>query len=282
MPFVRARDGTRLRYDLAGGGLGAPAVLLVMGLTLRGEAWGETRDELAAAGYRTLTMDNRGAGESPTFTTEFSTAEMAADAVTVMRDAYVTRAHVVGLSLGGMVAQELAIRHPGRVGALVLQSTGAGRRLTDLAPGLSLRSATLLRARLTRDPERRARLLLRVLTTRAFARDADLADPRVRALLDALEDDVSLFGYLGQLTAASRHGAWRRLPRIRAPTLVQHGTRDGVLRPAAARALAGRIPDARLELYDDAGHALVVQHPEALARLRAFLRSHDELLARRR
>jgi pimeloyl-ACP methyl ester carboxylesterase len=282
VPFARARDGTRLQYDVSGGGLGAPAVLLVMGLTLRGEVWGETRDRLAGAGYRTITMDNRGAGASRVPTSiEFSTAMMAADCVAVLREAFVARAHVVGVSLGGMVAQELALGYPGRVGALVLQSTTAGRpRVHDVAPALGLRSAAVLRARLTRDRERRERILLRVLTTRAFAAGADLGAPPVRALLDGLDERVTVGGYLGQVVAASRHGAWRRLRRVAAPTLVQHGTRDVILRAAGARALATRIPGARLEVYEDAGHALAVERPEAVASALAFLREHDALLAR--
>jgi pimeloyl-ACP methyl ester carboxylesterase len=281
MPFARAQDGTRLHFDVAGGGLGAPAVLLVMGLALRGEVWGETRDVLASAGYRTITMDNRGAGASEPASLDFSTATMAEDALAVLREAFVRRAHVVGVSLGGMIAQELAIAHPDRLGALVLQSTSAGRPRVDLvAPALPLRSAALLRARAGRDRERRARVALRVLTTRRFARHADLDDPRVRTLLDGVEAGISPLGYAAQVGAAWRHRAWRRLRRISAPTLVQHGTRDAIVRAAAARALARRIPDAELRLYRGAGHALAVQVPESLADVRAFLRAHDDRLGR--
>src|SRR5919202_6196344 len=166
VPFARARDGTRLRYDVAGGDLNAPAALLVMGLALRGEAWGETRDRLASAGYRTITMDNRGAGESPVPSFKYSIARMADDAVAVMHEAFVRRTHVVGLSLGGMIAQELALLHPGRVGALVLQSTTAGRPWPRyVAPTVGLRWAAVLRALVARDAERRDRILLRVVTT---------------------------------------------------------------------------------------------------------------------
>jgi hypothetical protein len=85
MRYAYARDGTRLAYDVAGPGPGAPAVLLVMGLAFRGVVWGETRDVLAAAGYRTITMDNRGVGESEPATFDFSTSTMADDAVEVLR-----------------------------------------------------------------------------------------------------------------------------------------------------------------------------------------------------
>lgn len=280
MAVARARDGTRLRYEVAGGGLDAPAVLLVMGLAFGGEAWGETRDTLAEAGYRTITMDNRGTGASVSATWGFSTSVMADDAVAVLRAAFVRRAHVVGVSLGGMVAQEIALRHAGRVGALVLQSTSAGRPRVDfVAPALPLRSAAVWRARL-RDPdsERAARTALRVLTTRRYARHADLCEPRVRALLDAVEAGIPAEGYLGQVGAAWRHRAWRRLSGIAAPTLIQHGTRDGIVRAAAARAMAARIPDCELQIYPRAGHVLAVQRPESLVAVREFLRAHDDQL----
>jgi pimeloyl-ACP methyl ester carboxylesterase len=275
VPFARAHDGTRLYYEVAGGGLQAPAVVLIMGLALRGEVWGETRDALASAGYRTVTFDNRGAGQSDSLRLRFTTSTMAQDAVAVMRAAFVDRAHVVGVSLGGMVAQELALQHPGRVRALVLQSTMAGwTRVDYLAPGLGVRTVSMARARLA-SPERRDRIALRVLTTRRYARDADLGAPRIRAMLDALADGVTFDGYLGQVSAGWSHHAWRRLRRIVAPTLIQHGTKDGLIRPAAARAMARRIAGAELELYPGAGHALALQCPDSLTSVLRFLQRHD-------
>ncbi len=277
MPFASAADGTRLYYQVAGGGPDAAAVLLVMGLGLRGEIWGETRDALAGAGYRTVTMDNRGVGRSEVTTGGFTTATMAQDAIAVLDDASVPRAHVVGTSLGGMIAQQIALRHAARVDALVLQSTSAGLPRVDFVPLTGpFRAAGMVRARRRDDPpERRARAALRLLTTRQYARTADLTDPRVRPYLDALAADVSRVGYVAQIRAASRHRAWRLLHHIRAPTLVQHGAHDRVVRAAAGRAIAARIPGARLEIYARAGHFLALQRPDSLDALVRFLRAHD-------
>jgi pimeloyl-ACP methyl ester carboxylesterase len=273
MPFARAKDGTRLYYEVAGDRLTARAVLLVMGLGLRGELWGETRDALAAAGYRVLTMDNRGVGDSRVATLGLTTATMADDAVAVMRRASAIRVHVVGTSLGGMVAQQLALRHAGRVEALVLQSTTAGMPRLDFVPTSGLaRLGAVFRARVKDLPrEERARAALRLLTTDAYAGTAPLEDPRLAPLLAALDAGVSPVGYLAQVRAAWKHRAWKDLHRITAPTLIQHGADDQLVSAAAARAMAERIAGARLEVYDGAGHLLGLERPDSIGALRAFL-----------
>jgi pimeloyl-ACP methyl ester carboxylesterase len=273
MPFARAKDGTRLFYEVAGDRLTARAVLLVMGLGLRGELWGETRDALAAAGYRVLTMDNRGVGDSRVASLGLTTATMADDAVAVIRHASATRAHIVGTSLGGMVAQQLALRHADRVEALVLQSTTAGMPRLDFVPRSGLaRVGGLFRARITDlSPEERARAALRLLTTDAYARTARLEDPRLAPLLAAIEAGVSPVGYLAQVRAAWKHRAWKDLHRITAPTLVQHGAEDQLVSARAARAIVQRISGARLEVYDRAGHLLALERPDSIGAVRAFL-----------
>lgn len=273
MALARASDGTRIFYEVAGGGLGAPAVLLVMGFNLRGELWGETRERLASAGYRTITMDNRGVGESRSMSVSQTTAVMADDAIAVMKAAFVDRAHVVGTSLGGMIAQQIALRHPRRVNALVLQSTSAGRPRVDFVPAGGLRRAgAMIRARNHDDFEVRTRAVLRLLTTDEYARRADLADPRLAPLLGAIREHAPGAGQLAQLRAASRHRAWRLLKDIRARTLVQHGEDDRVVSWRAGRAIADRIPGAVLEIYRDAGHLLALQRPDSIDSLEAFLR----------
>jgi pimeloyl-ACP methyl ester carboxylesterase len=271
LAIARAPDGARIYYEVAGGGLGAPAVLLVMGFALRGELWGETRDRLASAGYRTLTMDNRGVGQSRVMSFSQTTAVMADDAVAVMKAAFVSRAHVVGLSLGGMVAQQIALRHPRRVDALVLQSTSAGLPRADFIPAGGLRRAgAMLRAR-NEDLDARARAVLKLLTTDDYARRADLSDPRLLPLIEAIREHVPGAGQIAQLRAASRHRTWRLLKHISARTLVQHGAADRVVSWRAGRALAARIPGATLEVYRDAGHLLALQRPDSIDSLETFL-----------
>ena len=274
MPFARAKDGVRLFYEVAGGGPDAQAVLLVMGLGVRGELWGSLRDALAADGYRVLTMDNRGIGQSRSPSLTLTTTTMAEDAIAVMETASVRHAHVVGTSLGGMVAQQLALQHPQSVDALILQSTTAGMRRVSLVPTFGLpRLAAFLGTQIAGHPvEQRARAVLRLLTTELFAGQAPLTDPRLRPLLDAFTTGGSFIGQAAQLRAAWNHNTWTDLQRITAPTLVQHGMKDRMISVRAGRAIADRVPGALLEVYRDTGHLVAIERPESIDALRDFLR----------
>ena len=118
-----------LHYESTGEG---PAVLLIMGLGLPGDAWWRTVPVLARS-LRVVTFDNRGSGRSERPAGRLTLAGMAADAVSVLDAAGIARAHVYGISMGGMIAQELALRYPDRVDALVLGATSAGGTRRDAA-----------------------------------------------------------------------------------------------------------------------------------------------------
>ncbi len=274
MARVLTRDGVELFYERQGADdPEAPVALLLMGLGMRGRVWGETGVRLARRGFAVLTMDNRGVGESQTPRRPWTTATMADDAVEILDAEGVARAHVVGASLGGMIAQQVALRHPDRTAGLVLVSTTGGFPRVDLVPPTAILGLLNLMVARGREgpPEDRVRTTLELIASKEFAQGLDLADPRMEAMVAAMGDRLAPRGYLLQLLASASHAAWRALPRVRAPTLVQHGEADRVIVPAAGKALAGRIPDARLELYPGAGHVLGLQAPDSMDRLGDFL-----------
>jgi len=247
MPFTE-NCGTKIYWDESGQG---DAVLLIMGLGWASNMWHRTRPVLSAY-YRTLAFDNRGAGRSAVPPGPYSIAAMAADAAAVLDAAGVERAHLVGASMGGMIAQEFALQYPARVRSLVLACTApggpqaqhAGPEVTDVlfSTGLS--------------PAERARAIVPFIY--------DSGTPRER-----VEEDLAVLsqfypvpeGFVAQLQAILAWEAYSRLPQITAPTLVIHGVNDRLVPASNADLIAGRIPSARLVKLADAGHILFTDQP---------------------
>ncbi|WP_327634795.1 alpha/beta hydrolase [Kribbella sp. NBC_00482] len=237
MPNAAATDGTRIAYQVRGAG--QPLVLLA-GQSNNHTWWDPVRADFETQ-YRTITLDWRGTGESGKPDEVYSTVGFAEDVVAVLDDLGLDRAHVYGTSMGGRVAQWLAINHPQRVGALVLGCTSPGA-----AHGYE-RSQEIRKA--LADPARTERVLLELMYTPGWL--AQNHGPYY-VLGDAA---MPSYAKSRHLVASNRHDAWDGLPSITAPTLILHGT-DDIFSPAAnAQLLADRIPGARAELLTGARHA---------------------------
>lgn len=237
MPNAAAIDGTRIAYQVRGAG--QPLVLLA-GQSNNRTWWDPVRADFETQ-YRTITLDWRGTGESGKPDEVYSTVGFAEDVVAVLDDLGLDSAHVYGTSMGGRVAQWLAINHPQRVGALVLGCTSPGA-----AHGYE-RSQEIRRA--LADPARTERVLLELMYTPSWL--AQNHGPYY------VLGDLTMPSYAKgrHLVASNRHDAWDGLPSITAPTLILHGT-DDIFSPAAnAQLLADRIPGARAELVPGARHA---------------------------
>jgi|tagenome__1003787_1003787.scaffolds.fasta_scaffold20918649_2 3-oxoadipate enol-lactonase len=262
-------DGrTRLHWEAAGAG---DPVLLVMGLGLSGGAWWRTVPVLAQR-LRVVTFDHRGVGRSRAFSYAYTTEAMADDAVTILDAAGIERAHVYGISLGGMVAQALALRHPERVRSLVLGATSPG------GPRAARPSAEVIaffRRRAGMAPEEAARASVPInYGPRCRAEHPDRIE---EDLAQRLAHPFSERAYRAQLFAAAWHNCLGALPRISVPTLVVHGALDRVIPVANAHLIADRIPGARLRVLEDAGHLYPTEAPEvdeAIARFLAESREH--------
>jgi pimeloyl-ACP methyl ester carboxylesterase len=267
MPYATAPDGPRLFYErFAPTGTRKPLpVLLIAGWATNGRLWLPAIERGTTAGYQVVTIDSRGTGRSAPPRRPWSTATLARDVVAVLDHAKIERAHVAAPSLGGMVAQELALRHPTRVGALVLAATTGGLpRIGLFRPaGLArLMSGWARRASKSEDRAGAVRRALRLAVSDEFARLAGPADPAWQAVEQMLIDPATTRGNLYGLLAAAAHSAWSRLATIRVPVQVQHGSSDRLISIRAAHALAAAIPHAELEVLHGAGHALILERPD--------------------
>jgi 3-oxoadipate enol-lactonase len=187
---------------------------------------------------------------------------MARDAVRVLDHAGVPRAHVVGISLGGMIAQRLAIDHPSRVDRLVLGCTSGG----GLAgPGATAGATLALLRAATLPPARAARRMAPFLLSRRFLESRpDIVDLWAKI---AAREPVPRAGIAGQIAAALLHDASRELHEIRARTLVVTGDADRMIPPSRSRRLHAAIPGSRLELLPGVGHDFPTEASEDTVRL---------------
>jgi 3-oxoadipate enol-lactonase len=249
----------RIAYELRGEG---PPLLLVHGLGYARWGWEPVVDGLARR-FRVCLFDNRGIGESDVPHGPYTARAMAEDAVAVLDAAGVDRAHVLGTSLGGMIAQEVALGWPDRVEKLVLVCTTAGVQgfpMPEQTVRLFASSASL--------PFEEA---LRKFVENALAPDADPA--LVELLVQRrLANPFDMNGWRSQAGAGMGFDSLDRLGEIRTPTLAIHGTADAVIDWRNSELLAQRIPDARVELVEGGGHLFMWEQPER------FVRSVTEFL----
>jgi 3-oxoadipate enol-lactonase len=247
-------------------GSGSP-VLLIMGLSFTHEMWFRLTPALLGAGYETVLFDNRGMGRSETPPGPYRIRDMAKDAIAVLDASGIESAHVVGASMGGMIAQELAIRYPERVKTLLLGCTSYSGLRTwpkwSYAPPVRFSWATRM------ERERALRRMLYADTTPEERIEEDLV---VRS-----KCSWTYNGFWNQLAGVLMWSSFRRLPHINVPSMVIHGDQDRLIPPRNGRVLASRIPGAQFELIQDAGHILATDQPEECCRLMLeFLASHPD------
>lgn len=256
---LQAANGrVRLAYEVIGDG---DPVLLVQGLGYTRRGWGEL-PQLLADSFRVAYYDNRGVGQSDVPPGPYTVRGLAEDAIAVLDAAGIDRAHVVGASLGGMVAQELALGRPERVDRLVLACTTPGGARAYPLPDRSLQ----VFAQFALLPPEEA-LLLAVENSLADATVAARPDLVETVYRYRLDNAPPLDGWQAQLAAGAAHDAHDRLGAIAAPTLVLTGTADNVVDARNSELLRDAIPGARLERLDGAGHIFFWEQPERAARL---------------
>jgi 3-oxoadipate enol-lactonase len=243
------------------------AVLLIPGQGMTVEGWWATIPELSRS-FRVIAFDNRDTGDSARVFLPYSVAQMAEDALAVLDAAGVSRAHVYGISLGSLIAQELALRHPDRVCALVLGASSAGGYAAYKPSAASPAQTFLVRAG-TMAPEEAE--WAAVPYTYGERTRREHPERIAEDIAHRMASPPEPLAYVHQAAAVATHDAYERLNQISAPTLVVHGERDVFIPPANALVLAERIPSARLRLWADAGHMFPIDEPEADVEIARFL-----------
>lgn len=259
---VAASDGVDLYYERAGAG---PSVLLVMGLGMNATGWWRTIPVLAQA-FTVLSFDNRGVGRSGRPPGPYSVAQMADDAVAVLDAAGVGAAHVYGVSMGGMIAQEMALRRPERVLGLVLAATTPGGAHA-VAPDPETLAFFRRRGQMPADEA----VWASVPYNYAGRTRRDGGQRIAEDIAQRLRFPIEAQPYVAQLAAALGHDAYERLGEISHDTLVVHGAEDRMVHPDNARLLAERIPAAQLRMWEQTGHLLFTDEPGADPAVAQFL-----------
>ncbi len=255
--------GIKMYYEVHGEG---EPLLLIMGFGGSVLDWGWVLPPKLAERYRIIMFDNRGAGRSDQPPGPYSIKQMADDAANLMDALGIERAHVFGASMGGMIAQELAVNYPGKVERLILGCTSAG------GCGRVM------------DPEIQAYLEPRTDMTLYqmlwWSAPAGFPQEFIDAHRDIVERKIQsdliypsqLHAYKAQLAAFKAHDAYSRLPSLRMPSLILVGDRDVLIPPENSRILASIIPGAQLKMIEGAGHIFWISHlEETFFRLTGFL-----------
>ncbi len=261
MPYTD-NDGVKIYWEEEGRG---EPLLLIMGLGYTLEMWHRVRPLLAER-FRVLVFDNRGVGRSDVPAVGYSIPDMARDAVAVFDEAGIESAHVLGVSMGGYIAQALVIEHPERVRSLILGCTACGGPDAVQA-----------------DPE-----VLAALTARAELAVEEGVRVMIPYVYDAgtpeelIEEDLAIRvqtyptaeGYNGQLQAIVTHQTFDRLGEVDVPTLVLHGQSDRLVPHANGEDIARRIKGSRFVSIPNASHIFFTdQHDVTSKAILEFLDS---------
>jgi pimeloyl-ACP methyl ester carboxylesterase len=268
MPKARV-NGIELNYVEAGSG---DPLLLIMGFGGDHLAWA-FQTPVFAQQYRVIAFDNRGAGQSDAPDVPYTTRMMADDAAGLLDHLKIERAHVLGVSMGGMIAQELALNHPRRVRSLQLHCTLArpDRHMHTLMEGWRT-----MRQKCTVEEWMRV-VSLWLFSPTTFAERPEFVETIIQTGI-ANPHPFTLTGFLRQGDAVRGHDALDRLGKLTLPALVSVADDDILVPPRFARQLAAAIPGATLKTIDGAGHCYFWERAEAFnAMCLEFLERHAKV-----
>jgi 3-oxoadipate enol-lactonase len=255
--FAQTKDGLKLRYEIRGNG---EPVALIMGFSGSGRGWGEAFLTLMEARFKIFVIDNRGTGESDKAEAEFTLGDLAADIAAVLDHAKTPRAHIFGISMGGMIAQEFVLAYPERTRGLVLGCTNCGSSHSIAADPAAL--ANLIPAP-GMDPIEAARRAFSVACGKVF-----LNSEAGQAILNQAIADMGNYPItpmdtlMRQGQAVAGFDSFARLGQIKSPTLIIHGDDDSIVPYPNADVLQGAIAGSKKHTLKAAGHMFFWEVPE--------------------
>ena len=263
MSMVKAGDWN-IEYYLEGSG---PPLLMISGFTAQATGWAEPFTQRLQERFSTIRYSHRGTGTSDRLSGDITLRELADDAAALLRALGIEKAHVLGVSMGGMIAQELVLNQPQRVQGLVLGCTTCGGLSQSHREGGVVGAAPEIIALLTPQPglsrEEQIRKAWPALSPPEFIEGhGDVLEERLRA---SLINPTPIETGMRQMAAVQAFDSFDRLPEIEAPTLVIHGDRDVLVPVANAYVLKERIPSAELRIVKGAGHLFTFEFPEESA-----------------
>lgn len=269
MPTARVGD-VNIYYESQGDG---EPILLIMGYGLYSAHWTTLIPPLSRE-YRVISFDNRGTGRSDKPEIPYTIRMMADDTKGVLDATGVESAHVFGVSMGGMIAQEFALNYPDRLRSLILGCTFCGG--AKAIPPTPEALAFLTNPEMAKLPvEEQARVTVPWLWTQEFI---DKNPEAVELFVDITSKyPTPPHGYACQAQAIAFHDTYERLPQIAAPTLVITGDADRIIPTENSRILASQIPDAELVILENSGHGFISDaEAESNRAILDFLRRHSE------
>jgi pimeloyl-ACP methyl ester carboxylesterase len=258
-------DDINVCYDVKGKGF---PLVMIMGLSGNMDSWDPRLIAGLSEKYSTVLFDNRGAGRTDAPKINYSIKMFADDTARLMDNLKIKKAHVFGISMGGMIAQELALNYPQNVEKLVLCSTHGG--VSKSVPASPKVMSILISMGAGAKSEDIVRNMFTLTYTEEFIKNNPdyMEQARERAMIAPITSDA----FRRQLMAVSVWDAYTRLSKIKAPTLVMAGKNDILMPPENAKILADRIPGANLVYFEKSGHALFAHEPQkVLATLLQFL-----------
>jgi pimeloyl-ACP methyl ester carboxylesterase len=258
----------RVHYDLHGSG---DPLLLIMGLGASSAAWDPSLVDALAQDFQVITFDNRGTGRSDKPDEPYTLNLLADDAAALLDHLRIGRAHIFGVSMGGMIAQEFALNHAARVQTLTLGCTTFGGKNAVPAPPASLAILTASREGISAEEVIRRGWPLSYSHDYIESHRADLeaAIPRL------LEHPTPPFAFRRHFEATLKLHTYSQLKEIKAPTLVVAGAEDVLIPARNAELIAAQIPGARLLIIPGVGHNFFTPGQESfLGQLTPFLKAH--------